>query len=73
MSGPSKAVEFTFVWLDVQALNRIQGWGALCLGIMNTVGPTMARFMSCGVHCNAGCDIGVASKQASTSQVPVWC
>jgi glutamine---fructose-6-phosphate transaminase (isomerizing) len=35
--------------------------GALCVGVTNTVGSTLARKTHCGVHINAGCEIGVAS------------
>lgn len=35
--------------------------GALCVGIANTVGSALARKTHCGVHINAGCEIGVAS------------
>lgn len=35
--------------------------GALCVGITNTVGSAIARNTHCGVHINAGCEIGVAS------------
>ena len=35
--------------------------GALCLGITNTVGSTISRETHCGVHINAGPEIGVAS------------
>lgn len=35
--------------------------GALCVGITNTVGSTLSRKTHCGVHINAGCEIGVAS------------
>lgn len=35
--------------------------GALCVGITNTVSSTLARKTHCGVHINAGCEIGVAS------------
>lgn len=53
----------------IQALKYIKGWGALCVGITNTVGSTIARLTSCGVHINAGCEIGVASTKAYTSQI----
>ena len=43
--------------------------GALCVGITNTVGSAIARLTECGVHINAGCEIGVASTKAYTSQV----
>nr|CAD1817332.1 unnamed protein product [Ananas comosus var. bracteatus] len=45
--------------------------GALCVGITNTVGSTLARKTHCGVHINAGCEIGVASTKAYTSQIIV--
>lgn len=35
--------------------------GALCVGITNTVGSAIARRTHCGVHINAGAEIGVAS------------
>uniref|UniRef100_A0A1D1XIX5 glutamine--fructose-6-phosphate transaminase (isomerizing) n=1 Tax=Anthurium amnicola TaxID=1678845 RepID=A0A1D1XIX5_9ARAE len=44
---------------------------ALCVGITNTVGSTLARKTHCGVHINAGCEIGVASTKAYTSQIVV--
>ncbi|XP_066381836.1 glutamine--fructose-6-phosphate aminotransferase [isomerizing] 1-like [Miscanthus floridulus] len=43
--------------------------GALCVGITNTVGSTLSRKTHCGVHINAGCEIGVASTKAYTSQI----
>lgn len=42
--------------------------GALCVGIVNTVGSTISRETHCGVHINAGPEIGVASTKAYTSQ-----
>lgn len=45
--------------------------GALCVGITNTVGSALARKTHCGVHINAGCEIGVASTKAYTSQIVV--
>ncbi|PWN23351.1 putative GFA1-glucosamine--fructose-6-phosphate transaminase [Microstroma glucosiphilum] len=42
--------------------------GALCLGVVNTVGSTISRESHCGVHINAGPEIGVASTKAYTSQ-----
>lgn len=35
--------------------------GALCIGVVNTVGSTISRETHCGVHINAGPEIGVAS------------
>ncbi|KAL8214072.1 hypothetical protein R6Q57_003521 [Mikania cordata] len=45
--------------------------GALCVGITNTVGSSIARNTHCGVHINAGSEIGVASTKAYTSQIVV--
>lgn len=43
--------------------------GALCVGITNTVGSSISRETHCGVHINAGPEIGVASTKAYTSQI----
>ena len=42
--------------------------GALCVGVVNTVGSTLSRATHCGIHINAGPEIGVASTKAYTSQ-----
>lgn len=42
--------------------------GAMCVGITNTVGSTISRETHCGVHINAGPEIGVASTKAYSSQ-----
>ncbi|KAI8141467.1 putative GFA1-glucosamine--fructose-6-phosphate transaminase [Fennellomyces sp. T-0311] len=42
--------------------------GAVCVGITNTVGSSISRETHCGVHINAGPEIGVASTKAYTSQ-----
>lgn len=52
-----------------QALEYAKERGATCIGITNTVGSAIARSTECGVHINAGCEIGVASTKAYTSQV----
>jgi glucosamine--fructose-6-phosphate aminotransferase (isomerizing) len=45
--------------------------GALTLGIVNSVGSTIARETTAGVYIHAGPEIGVASTKAFTSQVTV--
>lgn len=55
----------------LQALDYAKRNGALCVGITNTVGSAIARGTHCGVHINAGCEIGVASTKAYTSQIAV--
>lgn len=42
---------------------------ALCLGITNVVGSTIDRETLCGIHVNAGTEIGVASTKSYTSQI----
>lgn len=51
------------------ALRFAREGGALCVGITNTVGSAIARGTDCGVHINAGAEIGVASTKAYTSQI----
>ncbi|GMH04402.1 hypothetical protein Nepgr_006241 [Nepenthes gracilis] len=55
----------------LQALQYASENGALCVGITNTVGSAIARNTHCGVHINAGAEIGVASTKAYTSQIVV--
>jgi SIS domain len=53
----------------VQALKYAKQQGALCVGVTNTVGSAIATTTDCGIHVNAGCEIGVASTKAYTSQI----
>jgi len=53
------------------ALEYVKRKGALCVGVTNTVGSAIARETHCGVHINAGAEIGVASTKAYTSQIVV--
>lgn len=53
----------------LQALRYCKGRGALIVGITNTVGSSISRESHCGVHINAGPEIGVASTKAYTSQI----
>lgn len=50
------------------ALRYCKQRGALIVGITNTVGSSICRESHCGVHINAGPEIGVASTKAYTSQ-----
>ncbi|CDQ98600.1 unnamed protein product [Oncorhynchus mykiss] len=52
----------------LMTLRYCQGRGALTVGITNTVGSSISRETDCGVHINAGPEIGVASTKAYTSQ-----
>ncbi|CAF96026.1 unnamed protein product, partial [Tetraodon nigroviridis] len=52
----------------LMALRYCKKNGALTVGITNTVGSSICRETTCGVHVNAGPEIGVASTKAYTSQ-----
>lgn len=52
----------------LRALEYCMERGALTVGIVNTVGSSISRITDCGVHINAGPEIGVASTKAYTSQ-----
>ena len=43
--------------------------GALIIGVTNTVGSSICRESICGIHINAGPEIGVASTKVYTSQM----
>jgi glutamine---fructose-6-phosphate transaminase (isomerizing) len=53
------------------ALRFAKSCGALCVGVTNTVGSPLSRETACGVHLNAGYEMGVASTKAYTSQCVV--
>ncbi|XP_071535445.1 glutamine--fructose-6-phosphate aminotransferase [isomerizing] 2-like isoform X8 [Panulirus ornatus] len=53
----------------LMALRYCKQRGALIVGITNTVGSSICRESHCGVHINAGPEIGVASTKAYTSQM----
>jgi len=50
------------------ALRYCKQQGALLVGVTNTVGSSISRETHCGIHINAGPEIGVASTKAYTSQ-----
>ncbi|GAU87774.1 hypothetical protein RvY_00572 [Ramazzottius varieornatus] len=52
----------------LNALRYCKKRGALIMGITNTVGSSISRESACGIHINAGPEIGVASTKAYTSQ-----
>jgi glutamine---fructose-6-phosphate transaminase (isomerizing) len=53
------------------AMKEAKKKGALCLGICNVVGSSIARESDAGVYIHAGPEIGVASTKAFTSQIVV--
>jgi glucosamine--fructose-6-phosphate aminotransferase (isomerizing) len=53
----------------LSALRYCKSKGAMIVGITNTVGSSLSRESHCGVHINAGPEIGVASTKAYSSQI----
>merc|ERR1711874_121133 len=53
----------------LSALRYYKARGGLIMGVTNTVGSTISRESHCGVHINAGPEIGEASTKAYTSQI----
>lgn len=53
------------------AIREAKNKGALTLGIINTVGSTIARETDAGIYNHAGPEIGVASTKAFTSQLTI--
>lgn len=51
---------------SLMALRYCKERGALTVGITNTVGSSISRETDCGVHINAGPEIGVASTKVAT-------
>ena len=54
------------------AIREAKNKGALTLGIVNTVGSTIARETDAGVYNHAGSEIGVASTKAFISQLSIF-
>ena len=53
----------------LEALRAARSAGARCVGLVNTVGSTIARESDGGVYLHAGPEIGVASTKAFTCQL----
>ncbi len=54
---------------SLAALKEAKRKGALCLGIVNVVGSSIARETHAGIYTHAGPEIGVASTKAFTAQL----
>lgn len=50
---------------SLMALRYCKERGALTVGVTNTVGSSISRETDCGVHINAGPEIGVASTKVN--------
>ncbi len=55
----------------IAALKKVENYGVLRLGIVNTAGSTIARMTDAGVYCHAGPEQSVASTKAFIAQVTV--
>jgi len=55
----------------IAAIKKAEKYGALCLGVVNAVGSTIARMTHAGVYCHAGPEQAVASTKAFIAQVVV--
>lgn len=55
----------------IAALQKVENYGVLRLGIVNAVGSTIARMTDAGVYCHAGPEQAVASTKAFIAQVTV--
>lgn len=55
----------------IAALNKVEDYGVLRLGLVNTIGSTIARITDAGVYCHAGPEKAVASTKAFIAQVTV--
>lgn len=53
----------------LRALEYAKAAGALCVGVTNTVGSALARATDCGMHINAGAEIGCARGRRSARRV----
>jgi glucosamine--fructose-6-phosphate aminotransferase (isomerizing) len=53
------------------ALEKVDGYGCLKLGLVNAVGSSIARMTDAGVYCHAGPEKAVASTKAFISQVTI--
>mmetsp|Transcript_1034 Transcript_1034/g.2687 ORF Transcript_1034/g.2687 Transcript_1034/m.2687 type:complete len:564 (-) Transcript_1034:1717-3408(-) len=53
----------------LESLSYARGVDAVTVGVVNVVGSEISRQTSCGIHLNAGSEIGVASTKAYTSQI----
>ncbi|HEY4963531.1 MAG TPA: glutamine--fructose-6-phosphate transaminase (isomerizing) [Candidatus Saccharimonadales bacterium] len=55
----------------IAALKKIEDFGVLKLGIVNSVGSTISRITDAGVYCHAGPEKAVASTKSFIAQVTI--
>ncbi len=55
----------------IAALQKVENFGVLRLGIVNAVGSSIARLTDAGVYCHAGPERSVASTKAFIAQITI--
>ncbi len=55
----------------IAALNKVENYGVLKLGVVNATGSTIARMNDAGVYCHAGPEQAVASTKAFLAQYTI--
>ncbi|MEO5627752.1 MAG: glutamine--fructose-6-phosphate transaminase (isomerizing) [Candidatus Saccharimonadales bacterium] len=55
----------------IAAIKKVEEFGVLKIGVVNSVGSTIARITDAGVYCHAGPEQSVASTKAFIAQVTV--
>jgi glucosamine--fructose-6-phosphate aminotransferase (isomerizing) len=55
----------------IAALKKVEDYGVLKLGIVNSVGSTISRITDAGVYCHAGPEKAVASTKSFIAQVTI--
>ncbi|PID99157.1 glutamine--fructose-6-phosphate transaminase (isomerizing) [Candidatus Saccharibacteria bacterium] len=55
----------------IAAIQKVENYGVLKLGVVNATGSTIARMTDAGVYCHAGPEQAVASTKAFLAQVTV--
>lgn len=55
----------------LQALEYCRKNGAFCIGINNTPGSALSSSTDCGIHLNAGTEVGVVATKSYTSTIAV--
>lgn len=55
----------------IAAIKKVEDYGVLKLGVVNSVGSTISRITDAGVYCHAGPEKSVASTKAFMAQVTV--
>ena len=55
----------------IAALKKVEEYGVLRLGVVNSIGSSIARMTDAGVYCHAGAEKAVASTKAFVAQTTV--